>query len=189
VYAPKTWGVKGDAYVFGFPIIGSNFGCTPLSATENKATINAGTNFPATGASSSTLVAAGQQNPGVDNKQLAWTGVGGDIVYDSQAIVQANTSIDPILIKREDFDFAGTRGYSHKLYSHVNYQWRNVKSCAPYVGLGGYGEFGSNGKCNKGCSSSSFANNNCSSNCSSNSCNNAALSQWGVWAKLGVSFN
>lgn len=187
-FAPNTWGVKGDAYVFGFPIVGETFGCTPLSATENTATIHAGTNFAATGASSTTLVAAGQSNPGVDNKQLAWTGVSGSAIFDSNAIGQINTSIDPILIKKEDFNFGGTRGYSHKLYTHVNYQWLDVACVSPYVGLGGFGEFGSNGNCHASCSST-VVNNNCSSSCSSNSCTNAALSQWGVWAKLGVSFN
>ena len=187
-FAENTWGVKGDAYVFGFPVVDQAFGCTPLSATENSATINAGTNFAATGASSTTLVAAGQTNPGVDNKQLAWTGVGGTEIFDTNAVSQINTSINPILIKKEDFNFGGTRGYSHKLYTHVNYQWLDVACVSPYVGLGGFGEFGSNGSCKSSCPST-FANNNCSSSCSSSSCTNAALSQWGVWAKLGVSFN
>lgn len=183
-FAADTWGVKGDAYVFGFPATG----CTPLSATENTATIHAGTNFAAIGASTSTLVAAGQPNPGVDNKQLAWTGIGGTEIFAADGVTQINTSIDPILIGVSDFDFAGTRGYSHKLYTHVNYQWRDLECWAPYIGLGGYGEFGSNGKGHSSCSSS-VANINCSSSCSSNSCVNAGLSQWGVWAKFGVSFN
>lgn len=184
-YAANTWGVKGDAYVFGFP---STITCTPLSATENTATINAGTNFAATGASSTTLVAAGQPNPGIDNKQLAWAGINGTALIAADAVTQINTSIDPVLISKDDFNFAGTRGYSHKLYTHVNYQWLDLECWSPYVGLGGYGEFGSNGSCKASCSSS-IANNNCSSSCNSDSCVNAALSQWGVWAKLGVSFN
>lgn len=183
-FAPNTWGVKGDAYAFGFPAAG----CTPLSATENTATINAGTNFAATGASSTTLVAAGQPNPGVDYKQLAWAGIGGAEIFAADGVTQINTSIDPVLISTSDFNFAGTRGFSQKLYTHVNYQWLDLECWSPYIGLGGYGEFGSNGHNRNSCSSS-FANTNCSSSCSSDSCVNAGLSQWGVWAKFGVSFN
>jgi len=187
-FAQNTWGVKGDAYVFGFPALGGGgVGCTALSATENTATINAGTNFAATGASSSTLVAAGEPNPGVDTKQLAWTSVGGTQIFAADGVTQINTSIDPILIKKSDFDFAGTRGYSHKLYTHVNYQWVDV-CYKPYVGIGGFGEFGSNGGCVSSCSAASAAT-PCSSNSASSSCVNAALSQWGVWAKFGLAFN
>ncbi|MDR3549842.1 MAG: hypothetical protein P4L31_00370, partial [Candidatus Babeliales bacterium] len=67
-FAPSIWGIKGDAYVYGFALISDTPDAIPLSATESEATINAGTNFP------SGFTQAGRLNPGVDNAQLAWAG-------------------------------------------------------------------------------------------------------------------
>jgi len=177
-FAPNTWGLKGDAYVYGFaaPIITGPTTPVALSATENSATIYVGTNFP------SGFAAAGQQNPGVDNAELAWNGVAGvDIVSQPDGTAQTHTSIDPILITATNFDLVGTRGISNKLYAHMSYNFADCDTFNPYLGIGFYGEFGSNSACNSSCTT-------CSTSCSSSPCINCAVSQWGIWVKGGTSF-
>lgn len=198
-YAANTWALKGDAYVYGFANNGNN--TVALSATESAATIHAGTNFAAAGVTDSAVVAVDRRNPNIDNPQFAYAGVtvGFPIVTatlnpGSATVDATRTSINPVFISDANFNFAANRGISNKIYTNLSYNWVDCEDWVPYVGIGGFGEFGNGGKCNSGCSSSSSAacptTNTCSSSsgCAS-SCESAAISQWGVWAKFGVSFN
>jgi len=175
-FAPNTWGIKGDAYVYGFGDIDAVTTPVPLSATESAATINAGTNFP-TGVG---YTSAGTLNPGIDNPQLAWDGVDGSALFSDPLLgttgmgAQTNTSINPVFISPCDFADVSTRGVSHKVYMHMSYAWNSCKRFIPYIGFGGFGEFGTTGNCNLLASTAT--------------CLECSLSQWGVWAKGGVSF-
>jgi len=83
-----------------------------------------------------------------------------------------------------DYDGARTKGMSNKVFANVNYAWMD-REVVPFVGLGGFAEFGSNKEC---CSTSSTS---CTTTCqpkTCSSCTNVALSQWGLWLKGGCSF-
>jgi len=228
VFAANTWGLKGDAYVYGFDFglatiaPGSTAGApatasaalalsavpganpptpVPLAATESLATINNGTNFPPTGA-----ITLGQRNPptfnsAVDAAALAFNSVSGDqlgeYTFDATETIATganpvDTSSAPVFIAATSFDYAGTRGISNKIYTNLSYNWVECDDWVPYVGIGAFGEWGSGSSCNTGCNSSTTCPasvSTCASSCGTSSCVNAALSQWGVWIKGGVSFN
>jgi hypothetical protein len=196
-YAANTWALKGDAAVYGFNNQNSN--AVALSATQSAATINAGRNFAAAGVTDSGVIAVNRRNPGVDNAQFAYAGnIAGAqgivaTLNDASTANATRTSIQPVFIDKANFNYAANRGISNKIYTHLSYNWLDCEDWVPYVGVGGFGEFGNGGSCNSGCASSSSAacpTTNCSSSsdCAS-SCESAAISQWGVWAKFGVSFN
>lgn len=197
-FAANTWALKGDAYVYGMNR--TTGAAVPLSATESAATINSGTNFLTANGTSAATIAAERRNPGIDNALVAYNGTAiGAVVLDatfntgSATVDATNTSIQPVFIDQANFNYATNRGISNKIYTNLSYNWVDCEDWVPYVGVGGFGEFGNGGKCNSACSSSSAVcstTNSCSSNsnCAS-SCEKAAISQWGVWAKLGVSFN
>jgi len=216
-FAANSWGLKGDAYVYGFDNNGDTLVvpmAVPLSATESKATIYNGTNSPTTGALTPALVADAYVNPNVDNAQPAWHGVGGRLLSADPAdlVGQTNTSLQPVLLTAANFNIAGTSGISNKIYTHLSYNWVECDDWVPYIGVGAFGEFGS-GNCNNSCNTScnttcntacntacptvcptttttaaaALCNTNCNTNC--NNCVSSALSQWGVWVKAGLSFN
>jgi len=170
ILTQNTWALKGDAYVFGFNIATAPATPVALSATESDATINGGTTFPATGA---TTFYQGD-NAGVDNAQFAFIGVGSATpLYADPAGIdgQTKTSLNPIFIQMSDINLAGSRYISNKIYAHISYNWLECKHWVPYFGIGGYGEFGINSR-----------------ECSTSSCVTASLSQWGLWFKTGLSF-
>jgi hypothetical protein len=89
-----------------------------------------------------------------------------------------------------DYEGARTKGLSNKVFGHVNYSWMDsYEDYVPFVGLGGFAEFGSSSDCCSTCSTSCNDNcNSCSCDNDCSCCKNVALSQWGVWLKGGVSF-
>lgn len=186
-FQANTWALKGDAQVYGFHgLVGDDDGFlspVALSATESNATIHGGTN------------AGSSDNRGIDNKQLAWDGLSSEPLFSAPAVdPQTNTSINPVFIDPCNIDYVGIRGISNKIYTHVSYQWAEHCNYTPYLGVGGFAEFGSPyNACNSTCSSSSSSscNASCDSSCGTNndSCTTASLSQWGIWLKGGVSFN
>jgi len=178
-FSPSTWGIKGDAYVYGFADVNDDIIPVPLSATESAATIHSGTNFP------SGFTPEGVQNIHVDNAQFAF--INTDSIHPDPLVnnPQTHTSIQPLFIQRTDFNIVGTRGISQKLYTHFSYNWHDCMDVAPYVGVGAFGEFGQNSGCRENCACS----NNVACSCAKHECVSCALSQWGVWAKVGFSFN
>jgi len=204
-FPENTWALKGDAAVYGY--IATTAGTdlnqndfVALSATESDATINAGTNFAKTGASTQALADAGRINPNIDNAQLA-TGDAADInllgsrTTNANPVGQTSTSIQPVFIKQSDINFARTKGLSNKVFSHLGYTWVDREDWIPYVGVGFEAEFGSNGSdcndCNDECNScdTSCDTDCCDSKETNGNCLKCSLSQWGVWVKGGVSFN
>jgi len=178
-FGDKEWALKGDSHVYGYDGTNAAWG-VPLSATQSQSTIFTGTNFPAKGTTSPTTQ---DQfiNPNIDNRQLATgdsanAGASNNLLNDAAGL-QTGTSVDPILLDPSDcgdLDIKGaqTKGNTHKIFTHVSYNWLNYDKWVPYVGLGAAAEFGSN-------------TDTCDANCS---CANCSLTQWQVWAKIGVSY-
>jgi hypothetical protein len=85
-----------------------------------------------------------------------------------------------------DYEGARTKGMSHKVFGHIDYAWTD-RDIVPFLGLGGFAEFGINDTC---CKDDSTCNNCCSTTCNDNcsGCKYASLSQWGIWLTGGVTF-
>ncbi|HML19013.1 MAG TPA: hypothetical protein PKD74_00350 [Candidatus Dependentiae bacterium] len=201
-YAANTWGLKGTSFVYGFERTINDVlqPGVPLSSTQLNATIFNGTN-----PSGSTW----NQNLGIDNPQFALTGQGTGL-YTHQASVpnfqSVFTSVQPELLQdfALDFEAARAQGISHKIFTHVNYMWKQCECYTPYFGIGGEVEFAQRTQdatvdcCrNKACDLTQQAAKNLST-CSTyieqkgkdfNDCVTAALSQWGIWIKAGLSYN
>ncbi len=177
----NKYALKGDAHVYGFAQTVAGVPATTvgqaiaLSSSQNNATIHSGTNR-AVGAAlviTETDAAPGiASNRGVDNIQygrLLAAGAAADDISISQPVVADNqqaTSNNPIFIATKDLDDSDTESaVSHKVFGHFNYTFLDNDDWTPFVGVGAEAEFG-------GVSSSSNS-----------------ISQWGVWAKGGLSFN
>jgi len=196
-FTENTWALKGDASVYGVGT-GVNVGGDPipLSATQTSddfADITGGANFfgsRVVGINAPLVAGGGATNPQIDNGQVAYAGTPLSVVavVDSTPALPINTSVQPIFITAANIaNCRGTRAISNKIYSHLNYEWTEC-DWTPFFGIGGFAEFGPNGgNCNTNCNTVSNTTANCNTNC--NSCLNCAISQWGVWAKFGVTFN
>lgn len=195
----QIWALKGDARTYGFVSAVGGGGLTAntpvaLSATENNATIHSGTNAHATPSTSDPFY---NNNAGVDNSMFAVAGTAGAArlqitpFLPDAASNQVKTSVDPIPLSCTSINFCqGTRGISHKLFTHFSYTW-DRECWVPYVGIGGFAEWGKHEKHDSGssgCNVSASNTSNCASSAGSG-CVDCALSQWGVWLKGGVSFN
>ena len=186
---PNTWGLKGDARMFGFD--GVTDVATALSATQSKATIHSGTNVGAT----STVDALGNptcRNLGVDNATFAYNATNRLIctpLSEGGLNIAANhikTSLEPVLLKCCDvaFEQQETKGLSNTVFTHLSYTWWDRDNWVPFLGIGGSAEFGKSPSC---CDATCTTV--CDSSCDDCDCISAALSQWAVWVKGGVSFN
>ena len=213
------WALKGDAHVFGFEVQTAStlVGAVPLSATQCDATICGGQNFGNSGATSDADIAAGRRNPKINNPVGA-TGSATraedmvDEILSSMPDTQAtaigdepniNTSIQAVFIKQSDIDFARTKGVSHKVFTHLDYSWRDRESrWIPHVGVGFEAEFGQDSssckdsccptKCDTDCDTKcdTKSDTDCKTSCkTSGNCVKCALSQWGIWLKAGVSYS
>ncbi len=181
----QSWALKGDARVFGFFSSGAS---VPLSATESGATIHTGTNALSTQANAQNL------NLGIDSPRLAQS-FGAALSFEPGVVGQISTSLIPQLLNcPQDINFQRTRSLSHKVFGNLSYNWCNNECWMPFLGVGGFAEFGKVDKCNPinttNVSCSVFDGSSCTSDCSpcKNSCIDCAVSQWGVWIKGGVSF-
>jgi len=179
IFPINTWALKGDAQVYGFiDITGVP---VPLSGTESLATIHQGTNIPNAG---NTPETAATTNIGVDKEaQFAQTSIPPIAVINvdpAAPTVQIRTSIQPIFITVDDLNVNGaeTRGSSNKFFTHFSYTWIDREDWIPYLGIGGYAEFG-----NTGHDDENDSNNNCDHGIS------CALSKWAILVKGGVSFD
>ncbi len=194
----NTWALKGDAHVYGFANTGvGDFieanDPIALSATQSKATICSGTSGDTDKKENKNI-----DNPlfaleyGSNTERLLCVRSGSD---------QIKTSANPVFLTCEDVNFQPTRGTSHKIFAHFSYDWER-DNWAPYLGIGGFGEFGQTSDCCcvktscKPCDTScdTSCNTTCNTGCETScdpcrSCLSCALSQWGVWVKGGFSFN
>jgi len=209
----NQWGLKGDAFMYGFeptaPLIQPGIA---LSATQSKATLFSGTNnYPDGDETATPDVIDYEQNPGIDNRQLAFSSTS-ELVIPVAKIGANNdiyTSLDPVLLNFCDIDFcsARTKGRSHKLFMNFDYTWCDYECSKPYLGIGFEVEFGQKpcdeccDECNSCCtpcgpSNLSFENNcipcynpgNTSCVCCNDCCSLCAVSQWGIWLKGGFGF-
>jgi hypothetical protein len=182
-FEENTWAFKGGSFVYGYveltvPNADNLQQNDPvaLSSTQSKATTF--------------------ETSTIDNPQFAYAGQVNRVRLDGIRGVAAGiqTSINPIFIKQEDINFASTKGISNKIFSHVGYTCADVDRCyAPYFGLGFEAEFGQT--CSNSCDDDCDNNDNCKDDCNDDcnepkchDCVKCALSQWGIWAKFGVSF-
>jgi len=176
----RNWALKGDAHVYGFVSTNTTTLAendpVALSATMSKAVITHGDNFGQDGvAVNSAEETAGKKNPNIDNPQLATAeGVALNFEPSAAANSQINTSINPDVIDPSDIDLVGIKGSSWKLFGHINYNWSDRDEWTPFFGIGGEVEWGSN-------------KDDCDNKC--NSCIKCSLSQWGIWAKGGITFD
>ncbi len=178
-FQDNEWALKGDAHVYGFDD-SANQNWVALSATQSQATIFTGKNLPAAGTTSPTSVQLA--NPNIDNGAAATGDSSGGTtpnpLNNAAGGAQTNTSVDPIFLDPSecgDLDITGakTKGTSHKIFTHLSYNWLESETWVPYVGIGGAAEFGSG---------NTFT---CEDNCR---CPNCSLTQWQVWARIGVSY-
>lgn len=215
-FAENTWVLKGDSQVIGFMSADdTNLELNDpinLSASMSTATINGGDNFGKTGVTSA-QIAAGKANPGINFPQLATASVD-DIALNTGRITppfvgtQINTSIQPVFIKQTDINFARIKGISNKLFYGMTYTWLDRDECewVPYMGTGFEVEWAVTPRnndcdddCNNSCDNSCDNNNSCGKNDCDDECEDenktfgdcvkCGLSQWGVMARFGVSFN
>jgi len=197
-----TWALKGDSYVYGFDGASTNIPNRPaiaLSATQSKATIHQGTNAGSTISVST--------NPSVDNVEFAYskntsinTATGDTYIFNrpdastfdtTDGLARhTKTSKNPVFLTDCDIDLDGarTKGLSHKLFTHISYTWDNIDGrWAPYLGVGAEGEFHPiSDSCSKDCNDCPVET---ETNTCKSTCNRCGVSQWGVWAKGGISFN
>lgn len=156
---------KGNAHVIGFENT-PTYTAVLLGATQSRATIHNGTN-----------PAGDLLNTGIDNATPA---VSNDAltILNAPAGNQTNSS-DPLIFPLStNLDICGARtgGLTHKIFTHLEYTWTNRDQWTPHAGLGGEAEFGGNKQC-------------CAKQCSECcGCTPCSLSQWGVWATAGISF-
>ena len=151
-----------------------------------------------------------------DNPVLAVTTVDLDVYDTPHSDQRINTSNPPIFIQESDFDLTGTRGTSNKVFTNFNWQWDYCEDSkwTPYASIGGEVEFGAT---SSGCCSINDCETGCQTGCgpcgngfdeATNTCNvtpactalprrtpvptncvDCAISQWGVWFKVGASYN
>lgn len=178
-FTEKKYVLKGDSHVYGFSAAADAAAHnTPvaLSASQNTSDIHAGKNY-----SAGLATPANTRNPNIDNAKYAQTvpvlananfrhqiitATMGTVAGDAAAD-QTKTSRDPIFVKAEDIDTSKTpSAMSHKLFGHISYNWDDCEDWIPFLGVGGEIEWA--GKYDS---------------------NYAAVSQWGVWIKGGISFN
>ena len=200
------WALKGDQRVYGFASTDAPVSLAmKIPATDSLATIHAGSNM-INGVNYTGSNPIAPLNFYADNSMPVETGItnGNGYILPSTSFMSSSipiiyTSNPPILIEEDDFALCGTRGISNKFFTHFNYAWPFIDEdkFTPYVGLGVEVECGGR---RKGC-----CNNN-SNACSSDTCcaepvietncnfvqaccENVALSQWGIWFKIGAVYN
>lgn len=192
--AANTWTLKGDAQAFGFDFISG--APIALSFSQSNATIFAGvsennSSTPGTNANIDSAVTATNSN---STSTVNLSNQGGGFANN------INTSVNPIFISNDDVDLVGTRDISHKLFTHFNYSWER-EDYTPYVGFGASVEFGKteSSDCGSSCGTttgsstvtSTTCNTGCNTGCDTDSdsnCLDCAISQWGIFLKVGVSF-
>ena len=197
----NVWALKGDAHVFGF-VTGTPGDLAAdepvaLSATQCGATIHNGTNVGVT--DDDTCIGVNVlQNCGVDNANFAY---GSDNNENTRLVHtpgltategnQIKTSLEPKFINCCDINLQRTRGLSHKVFLHLSYTW-DKNDYTPYLGFGGFAEFGKTSKCPCDVTTTPDCTEACDDTCCDTqcctSCVDCSLSQWGVWLKGGVNF-
>ena len=214
-----NWALKGDQRVYGFTTAIPQLSTTPdvpvkLAVSDQFATINTGSNMAA-GFDYTPAIPTQPFNQEADNATLA-SSTDTHIIYDQPSAIgtskQIFTSNPPIFITEGNFDLTSIKGLSNKVFTNFNWNWNNNSESkwTPYLGIGGELEWG---RTNNDCSTNQCAQKNpcaSSSSCCEAYPNNVdltpcptlahrpptpsnavkcALSQWGIWVKVGSSYN
>jgi len=145
---------------------------------------------------------------------------GADDTYSSvdPATHQLKTSNKPVFLNCNSLSYARTKGMSHTLFTHLNWNFECENTCwQPYMGVGASVEFGQtcssccdpccSTSCDPCCNTSSSCCTTSSSCCTTSSsccptnnccdpccdpcgpCVNCAVSQWSIWVKGGLAYS
>ena len=101
-------------------------------------------------------------------------------------------SSNPVtFLEESDVDLRGSQAISHKIFAHFSHQWTNNRCYTPFIGFGMEVEFARNNSCSSSCATPSTPCQpiECELFCpikAQRSCQQCALSQWGVWVKMGI---
>lgn len=166
----QSYGVKGDAQLYGFLEAGPGFEIPiPGNATQSQATIHAGqgitpntlNNFINANADNAALM-YNAGSPMTQTKINSVTGTGvtslAQINGSNQAIVLTDADID------EHSGLSG-RALSQTMYGQIDYKRSTQNNCDTTVSLGGQAEFASNINFKK-----------------------SAVSQWAAWIKCSIDY-
>lgn len=204
-FPENTWALKGDAMIFGFAgvgITGLAVGAAlELSATENSATIFAGTNATSKVTDGTTTLSPLLRNYGVDSALFAYAtnpsdGTTTRLIYFSDSTGAGNspnntikTSNPSIFIKATDLNLEGaqTRGISNTVFTNFNYTFISCENWIPYIDVGATAEFGGHVNTNNNNANPPVVTT--STVTTSNNTIDSALTQWSVWFRVGLSFN
>lgn len=167
-FEPNRYALKGDAQIYGFDSYNQYAQPIPLSVSQNQATIFAGQG-------------AGNFEPGMeftnanaDNPTHAFGP--SDILVQLDSADAASlyimqqpvmTSQPSIFLSCGDLDVDSVlipTSLTSKIFVHVSNTWRSI-SLDPFFGIGGEIEWAQGSACGHG-----------------------GISQWGVWAKMGLSY-
>lgn len=146
-----TWALKGDAFVYGFTFTpeGAIAQAVPLSASELDATIFCGTNN-----AQRTGGLFWEQNPGIDNAEIAFNDAGQQLQNfenTGDTNVPIYSSFYPLVFstnefKQWDIKAAQTKGMSHKLFGNMGHICSINERWTRYIGIGFETEFGNSDK-------------------------------------------
>lgn len=184
----QTYAVKGDAYIYGYASDANTAGLAsgtpvPLSATENAADITGGFNFYG-----SIPLTQGQQNGMIDNARFAQDVPMPASINDALlnipvpavgtcSAVQTQTSVDPIFVSTNDIDFHGIQeAFTHKVFIFLSYNADQERDIVPFGGLG------------VGFEVAPGIGDDCTFTDSDEDNNGCGISQWTIWARLGVAY-
>ena len=134
----------------------------PISLSQSKADIHTGENMKLSEDEE-------LQNKGVDNAKLTWFGIEeNNIAWGrTQDGPQIYSSFQPIRLTPDNINTCKSpSAVTHKIFGHINYSWEKFeKEWRPFIGMGGAVEF------------------------AHKTLNTRAISQWGMWIKVGVAYN
>lgn len=174
--AANTWVIAGDSVPYGIDTatITNTSIFTPLSFSQSEATLNSAPDEGLT------------QNFGVDNPQFALAGatpLNSPLNTVATTPKPINLSNPPVYLTEALINNDQTsKAMSHKVFANVGYTWDDA-CWSPSLNIGGEAEFGSSRKCEDKCPTTTTKKADCSD------CLKSAVSQWGVWAKVGLAFN
>jgi len=119
-----------------------------------------------------------------------WKTISSGTIHELPNIASIINSNDYYAIGQGDLNTNGarTRGVSHKVFTHFAFNFFDYFDRAiPFLGFGAELEFGASNNVEKSCCCNSDTQNCCIA-CTKQCCRSSALSQWGIWAKGGLSF-
>ncbi len=165
----KSYGVKGDAQLYGFLDIGVNIPL-PLNATQSNATIHSGqgasntlNNFTNNNADNAALI----YNVGfpiaqttLESITLGTTG--------ATILAQVNGSNQAVILSDNDINNCSglsPRALTNSIFGSISYSWDYCNDTKPYLLIGCSSEFATKVDCAK-----------------------TAISQWGIWVKGGINY-